>query len=146
MIRVIALSIIIALFSGCKDSDNEEVIPYVQFYGYVYLSDPYYVNTSFIALTDENRNTLGISGVVVYRLTSESYYAYDLVCPYEKSTAALVKIDPKDDGHVVCPKCGSTYSISGGYGDIVKGPSKYPLKAYSTQYEPSDNTLAIWNQ
>ena len=146
MIRVIALSIIIALFSGCKDSDNEEVIPYVQFYGHIYLSDPYYLNPPFIAHTDMNYNTLGINGVVVYKLTSDSYYAYDLVCPYEKSTAALVKIDPKDDGHVVCPKCGSTYSISGGYGDIVKGPSKYPLKAYSTQYEASDNTLAIWNQ
>lgn len=146
MNRIVILSIIIALFSGCKDSDNEEIIPYVQFYGYIYSNDPYYVNQSFIAHSDMNSNTLGISGVVVYRLTAESYFAYDLMCPYEKSTGALVKIDPKDDGFVVCPKCGSTYSISGGYGDIIKGPSKYPLKTYSTQYEPSDNTLAIWNQ
>lgn len=146
MSRVVILSIIIALFSGCKDSDNEEIIPYVQFYGYIYLSDPNYLNPPFIAYTDMNFSTLGISGVVVYMSTSDSYFAYDLMCPYEKSTGALVKIDPKDDGFVVCPKCGSTYSISGGYGDIIKGPSKYPLKTYSTQYESSDNTLAIWNE
>ena len=88
---------------------------------------------------------LGIAGVVVYRVNSESYYVYDRMCPHERSTSSLVTTIKGEEAIVACPTCGSRFLLSGGGADVVNGPAVYPLKSYNNRYEASDNTLSVWN-
>lgn len=60
------------------------------------------------------------------------YHAYDLCCPYEADRN--VRVYPDDAGTAVCRKCGSTFYTTDGWGRVSKGPSKFPLKRYRTDY------------
>lgn len=63
---------------------------------------------------------------------STRYFAYDLACPYEVDPN--VRVYPNEEGYAVCRKCGSEFFITDGWGRVSKGPSKFPLKRYQTDY------------
>lgn len=48
--------------------------------------------------------------------------AYDLACPFEAKPDIRVYVD-NDEHDAVCPVCGSTYDVFGGYGRAVSGPA-----------------------
>lgn len=139
IVFIVTLSIL-----GCKDK-HEDIVPNVIFSGTLDLSSPDYLVSPFLARTDMLGQPLGIAGIVVYSLTSETYYTYDRMCPHERSTGSLVILIKGESAMVKCPTCGSKFLLNGGFGDVVNGPATYPLKAYSNKYEPSDNTLSVWN-
>lgn len=71
------------------------------------------------------------------------YFAYDLSCPYEAEPKVRVYTIPDLEGYVKCHQCGSEYYITDGWGRVSKGPSKFPLKRYQTDYV--NNFLIIRN-
>ncbi len=88
---------------------------------------------------------VGYGGVMVMvgydENLSTRYYSYDLSCPYEAD--AHVRVYPDDEGYAVCRKCNSRYYITDGWGRVSRGPSKFPLKRYQTDYV--NNYLIVRN-
>lgn len=71
------------------------------------------------------------------------YFSYDLSCPHEASRVVRVHTPASKSGYAVCPNCGSEYYLTDGWGRVSKGPSKYPLKRYETNFV--NNFLIIRN-
>ncbi len=78
------------------------------------------------------------------------YYSFDLSCPYEADRnvrvfTGMAHLHPEKymEGYAVCPKCGSEFYLTDGWGRVSKGPSKYPLKRYQTDFV--NNYLIIRN-
>lgn len=88
---------------------------------------------------------IGYGGVLIIvgydENLSTRYFSYDLSCPYESD--ANIRVYPNEEGYAVCPKCGSQYYLTDGWGRVSKGPSKYPLKRYQTDYV--NNFLIVRN-
>jgi nitrite reductase/ring-hydroxylating ferredoxin subunit len=127
---------------GCH-ADREELIPNVSFQVTIDLSDPSYVDNAFIVVKDITGRRAGINGVVVYRLSSDTYYAFDLMCPHDKKVSCLVEIS--DDVTCECSCCASQFFIGSEYGDVIKGPAVWPLKRYQTAVTGGGSRLSIWN-
>lgn len=77
---------------------------------------------------------VGYAGVLVVHGNNDTYYAYDLCCPYEGKKSTVVT--PSDDGTATCATCGSKFDIaSGGFRidgpELAKGDS---YKAYLRTY------------
>lgn len=139
--RSLLLSIItniIFLLSGCGDSND---FPERQFIGYIDLTDPNYSQKSiFIVRRDSYGNYLGINGVVVYKQGNQ-YYAFDIMCPYEKKETCSIEIDSDEETIVTCKCCGSTFLVASPDGDLISGPAPHGLKKYNTKVV--QNTLII---
>jgi nitrite reductase/ring-hydroxylating ferredoxin subunit len=126
----------VMIFSVSCKKDLEEIIPNKHFTARIYYinQDPRYTKeTSFVIKHDSNGKLIGLEGVVVYMLTSEEYYVFDLMCPYEKQISCLVDLDENDNIQCICPCCGSVFLIAAEYGSVISGPSKWPLKRYNTE-------------
>ncbi len=90
---------------------------------------------------------IGFGGVLIVVGYDENlntrYYSYDLTCPYEADQHVRVYPNKAMDGYAVCPKCGSEYFVTDGWGRVSKGPSKHPLRRYETNY--INNFLIVRN-
>ena len=97
---------------------------------------------------------VGYGGVLVVvgydENLSTRYFSFDLSCPYEADRnvrvyTGMYQLHPEkyQEGYAVCPKCGSEYYITDGWGRVSKGPSKHPLKRYQTDFV--NNYLIIRN-
>ncbi len=143
MRRYLYILFTILLFTTCN-KDREEIIPNVSFFVSINLDDPLYSsNNTFIVVRDVAGNRAGINGIVVYRLTNETFYAFDLMCPNEKRPNCMVEI--KDDITCECPCCESQFLIATPYGDVISGSAPWPLKAYQTSVTGGGTILNIWN-
>jgi len=143
MRRILGVFIMLLLFTTCG-KDREEIIPNVSFYVKVDLTDPKYSSeNTFIVHNDIYGNMAGISGVVVYRLSSDTFYAFDLMCTKEKQVG--ISVDLKDDITCECPHCKSQFLIATPYGDVISGPAPWPLKSYKTSVTAGGTILNIWN-
>ena len=133
----IAIFLCTILLFGCKT--NEDIIPNVSFSGQIYI--PTISGNPTIVKYDLNQKRLGVNGVVIYRVAPDEYYAFDLMCPNEKSFDCFVKI--LDGATCQCPCCKTMYLIVTDPGSVVEGPSKWPLKSYQTYI--SGDYLTIYN-
>ncbi|TLX77785.1 Rieske 2Fe-2S domain-containing protein [Labilibacter sediminis] len=144
LVLVIAVLCIIPFIGACK-KDSEEIIPKVRFTGQLDLinQNPLYLqNQSFIVERDTYGRRLGLHGVVIFKLHSEEFYAFDIMCPHEKHVNSLVEIDGDNMGYCICPTCKSEFSVNTEYGGVIEGPSKWPLQGYNT--EVRNGNLYIW--
>jgi nitrite reductase/ring-hydroxylating ferredoxin subunit len=82
---------------------------------------------------------LGFGGILVIHAYDDSYYAFDLACPYE--VQSTVRVEVQSDLSAKCPQCGSRYRIIDGTGWRIEGPSEEKLKQYHVY--PSGNYLYI---
>ncbi len=129
--------LLVALISGCEKG-TDDGFPETQFTGIFNLNDPLYSGDSFSATVDLYGNWVGLAGIIVYRVSATEYYAYERMCPNEKKLTCRALIDPEENPYIAeCECCGSQFLITTGYGDIVEGPSTWPLKAYQTSVQGS---------
>jgi len=78
--------------------------------------------------------TGGVNGVVVYRIGEiEGFSAFDRACPYDWDDPDEPRVWVENGITLKCEKCGSIFNILDG--TVIKGPSKYPLKQYYTNYD-----------
>lgn len=148
MIQQIKLPLFILLLfttlSGCV-KDSEDIIPNPGSFHREVLNfeiDPNYNQQNpQIIRYDRNGQYIGWQGVVVYKVGAGIVYAFDLMCPYEKSAGSLVQ--KQEDDNYKCPTCGSTYSVMTQYGSLLEGPSKFALKPYRAEMD--GNHLIIAN-
>jgi len=141
---IIYFSSILLLLGGLSSCDRERqvAIPYVYVNYTVYLSLPSNDNLrvpgNYLLLPNE-----GNLGIILYRRTMgepDDFIALDLTCTYEPLGSCKVAIE--DTGfYLVCPCCGSKFSIWDGL--VAAGPAKWPLKEYATSL--TLNTVRIYN-
>jgi nitrite reductase/ring-hydroxylating ferredoxin subunit len=129
----------LVLLGGC--SKNDEQIPNVSFSATVYLNDPAMTNNPVVIRQDAAGRRIGISGVILYRVSPAEFYAFDLMCPHERTLNCEVALD--DGASATCKCCGSMFLIATGDGAVLKGPASWPLKSYNCRV--SGNYLNIWN-
>lgn len=139
-----------ALFSSCENNGTEDLLPNSPVYLYFSLGDARYTDLNslggYYAFTTKPTLTsyIGNGGIlVVHSLspldTSYPFAAYDLYCTYEKNVCVI----PQKGGlYAICPKCGSKYDISSGFGNCVSGPAKQ-LRVYKTYYSASRNDIIV---
>jgi len=141
---IVSFLTLLFLVTSCN-KDTEQIIPTYRFNIKIdgIATDPQYTqNNPFIIKKDPYGNTIGNAGVVIFMLTTDEYYVFDLMCPYEKAVSSLVEIEEKSV-HCICPTCGSKFAISIPDGALLEGPSKWSLYPYNS--EVRDGALYIWN-
>jgi nitrite reductase/ring-hydroxylating ferredoxin subunit len=141
---IIYFSSILLLLGGLSSCNRERqiAIPYVYVNYWVYLNLPSNNNlrepNSYLILPKE-----GNLGIILYRRTLgevDDFIALDLTCTNEPLGTCKVAID--DTGfYLVCPCCGSKFSIWDGL--VAAGPAKWSLKEYATSLTIS--TVRIYN-
>ncbi|MDR2868636.1 MAG: hypothetical protein LBV46_03745 [Bacteroidales bacterium] len=85
--------------------------------------------------------TGGIEGIILYRVDEMTIMAYDRACPYDWDDGQSW-LEMEESNLLITDKhCGSLFNVLDG--SVVKGPAKYPLKYYRTQFD--GNRLRVYN-
>jgi len=94
--------------------------------------------------TVHGKEYTGYAGVLVTHSIFGDYKAFDIACPNEVRSDAVVEID--SDNNAVCKVCGSKYEVilNFGSGGCITGPSKYPLRQYRLSNK-DDKMLIVRN-
>lgn len=144
-LSLICFLILLCLSSSCDKRNNP--VPVARFSITINLDRPDYIKESFTLNYDPyTHRTVGVAGVLVVRgVTSdgtEGYNAFERYCPHDQKTSCKVKFDDVFI-YATCPCCESQFFIGSFDGDIIKGPTDYPLKTYKTRLE--GRRLTIYN-
>ncbi len=144
-LRLLPLSLIVITFGftfvACGDAVRDD-FPRRTFIGYFDLRYSEYSENVFTARRDMDGTLVGNNGIIVYR-QGDVFYAFDLMCPHEKSMGCSVHVDLEDDPTLAeCECCGSVFLIASEYGDVMDGPAKQGLHSYKTGIT-SDNILVV---
>ncbi len=133
--------LLLGTFTSCN-RERQVPIPYVYVNYTVYLNNPsnshLRVPGSYLLLPNE-----GNLGIILYRRTLgeiDDFIALDLTCTNEPLGSCKVEID-ETGFYLVCPCCGSKYSIWDGL--VAAGPAVWSLKEYATSMTIS--TVRIYN-
>ncbi len=124
------LGFLVTATGGCKKEDSK--VPYVDVNITINLDQPEYhdlrTTGGWLYLTGGSR------GLIVYRLSSDEFKAYDRHCTYKPSEDCDPALVDSSDIKIVCRDChGSQYSITDG--TVIKGPANEPLREYSTSFD-----------
>ncbi len=133
---------ILFLFS-CKKEQNPVPFTSVNIHIFNIESDPQYsaLRSPLNSVYVSSSNCVGYNcnGVVVFRAKVEGghddYKAFDRTCTHEADTCAM-EIDSAFPDLLVCPCCGSVFSMIGGY--MQQGPAKHPLREYNCDFYDGD--------
>ncbi len=132
------LAITIALFAVCFTSCEEDTpIPYTK----VDFNVNIHTN-NLIHIGGYEYFSGGISGIIIYRLDMNTFYAYDRACPFDWQEGGRVEVDSIDKFTLIDYKCGSTFNILNGY--PIDGLSNRPLRIYNASLI-NDITLRVYN-
>ncbi len=142
--RKILLVVLITIISIACKKDNYPV-PNVKVNTIVYLDLPREGTNPFIIKPGgQYGKFVGVNGIVIYELSPDEYYAYDLMCTYNHDDNSPHFIDIFEDGNpnLRCPKCHSKYNVIAN-GAVTEGPARLPLRQYQTHVR--NNQLHITN-
>jgi hypothetical protein len=134
----ILVLIFLSIFPGCSPDLSDDPIPYQPFNEIVInLSLPTYnglkVDGGFATTGG------GIRGIIIYRLNSTTYLAYERNCSYHpKDACATVDIDVTGL-YLFDPCCGSTFNFSSGV--VLGGIAWRPLRKYHTLLDFNELTI-----
>ena len=137
------LSVLTLFLLGCE---KDNVVPNIRFDVTINLSDPKYAGKDVLSLVDvedwasKARMRVGYAGVIVYK--SNIFRAFEIYCPHDQQNSCNVSIKENETTTAVCNCCNTEFLAV--TGEVMRGPSKYALKEYKTQYSVN-NLLRIWN-
>ncbi len=134
------LSIWIALIIvvSCEPDRSDDPIPYTPFPDIVInLNLPQYstlyADGGYVTISG------GVRGIILYRLNSSSYFAYERNCSFHPNDAcATVDIDISGL-YMIDPCCGSTFSFATGM--PTGGIAWRPLRQYQTSLNLNELTI-----
>ncbi len=133
------ISTLSTIFFSCNSEIDDIPVVYVDIQ--IDLNDPNYNNLraigNFVYITG------GVNGIILYRKSFDEFNAFERTCPHDpdcgKVFADEINLIAKD---TIC--CGSEFTLMIN-GAVSKGPSKFPLREYSTIYNKNSNILWITN-
>jgi Rieske Fe-S protein len=149
-LSIITLSFILIL--GCRKDDGD-VIPdvYVNITINI-LTDPEFVelkapgNSEIVTHSSVGLTSLGNNdnGIIIYN-AGDGFYAFDRTCTHDFPGESIA-VELVDHGSTAkCPVCGSVYVLPSDGLPTLDGPAIYPLKNYSTYYNPNTGELQVYN-
>jgi len=134
------LLIFIFLPQACKNEDV--MVPYVPVSFTINLNDPKFIDLNVSG--NAVYVTGGVRGIIIYRKSQDQFSAYDRCCTFDPDVTSAKVFFHSNPMEVIDTVCGSTYSLVFD-GMNSKGPAKYPLKQYQTLFDPTWNTLYVYN-
>lgn len=131
--------------SACKKATTCNGVPNVSVNFTVSLSSASSAQLSTVGYSEIFSGGYDNDGVLIYHYTQNQFLSYDCTCPYDgqSNAKAIVSVNSSNPLYAQCPVCGSTFLLS--TGSPSKGPSQCPLKAYSTSYDNTSNTIYVSN-
>jgi nitrite reductase/ring-hydroxylating ferredoxin subunit len=134
LVLYILIPVAIFLFCyGCKkeDTTTQPDIPQVAVNIVINPNSTMYLNLN--AVGGWEYLTGGYKGILVYRLSTDQFMAFERTCPYDPAVLdARINVDTSGIT-CYCPVCKSKFIIIDG--TPYEGPSKWPLKQYQTNYD-----------
>ena len=138
--------------TNCRRDDGD-VIPdvYINFTINIY-SDPEFIelkipgNSEVVSHTSVGKTSLGYddNGVIIYN-TGEGFFAFDRTCTHDFPDESVAVELVSHGSTVKCPVCGSVYVLPSDGLPTLDGPAIYPLKNYSTYFNPNTGQLQVYN-
>jgi len=118
------------LFAGsCKD-ENPYTIPYVLVNFFVY---PNNIDSDLGVSRFKYFPREGYRGIVVYRMTTDQFYAFDRACTFDTQNPNAIVATDASGIVAICPVCGSKYLLTDGY--PFQGSARNPLLQYHTSFD-----------
>lgn len=120
---------LLALCLSCQADLGDDPIPIVNFPDFaINLSAPEYqaltINGGYKEI-----NSIGVRGVIVYRLDASTFHAYERNCTFRPNDACATVNVHSSLLYLVDPCCNSTFSFSNG--QPTSGPATRPLRQYA---------------
>lgn len=130
--------LILFFFFACED-DTHSGIPLVDTNISISINDPAYSRLTTVGGWEYL--TGGSRGILVYRITTSEFKAYDRHCTFQpSSTCALISV-AANNITASCDCCGSKFSLLNG--SVTSPPANSPLQEYRTYFD--GNILRITN-
>ncbi|MBL4715071.1 hypothetical protein JYT59_00665 [Sphingobacteriaceae bacterium AH-315-L07] len=132
---LLLVTVLSSIFYSCKKDDDTDEIPDV-------LVDRQLIIVNYPSLTAVNGWEYisgGSKGIIVYRVSTDEFKAYDRNCSYEPlSSCAKCNVDSSGLTAIdTC--CGSEFQLLDG--SVLTSPATKPLREYQTSYDGSILTI-----
>lgn len=131
--------LLVILFSACQPNLSDDPIPYIAFNDIILnLNLP-----EFIALRSDGgfkEISGGVRGIIVYRVNSTTYRAYERNCSFQPNEACATVNVHASGLFLNDPCCGSNFNFSDG--NPTGGPAWRPLVSYRTQLSGLELTIS----
>jgi len=75
------------------------------------------------------------AAIMICRVAARSYTALSTTCTHEGCP-----VNPATGGVITCPCHGSQYDLTGA---VLRGPARYPLQGYPTEYDAHRHEVAV---
>lgn len=144
IIRISKVILLSFFIFSCDPNLVDDPIPLVNF-------DEIVINLSFPAFIGLNREGGykdisdlggGVRGIILYRISSTAFVAYEKNCSYTPNEACATVEAHSSGLFMIDPCCTSTFNFSDGL--PTGGPAWRPLRQYRTQL--TGNVLAITDE
>lgn len=136
---------VIALFllgfgMGCSPDYSDDPIPLASFPDFVInLSAPEYQSLAANGGFKEI-NSIGVRGVIVYRVDAATYLAYERNCSYRPNEACATVNVHNSSLYMIDPCCNSTFSFTNGA--PTGGMATRPLRMYAADLAGTQLTIS----
>ncbi len=144
IIRISKILLLPVILFSCEPNLVDDPIPIVNF-------DELVVNLSFPDYTELNREGGykdvsdlggGVRGIILYRISSSAFVAYEKNCSYTPNEACATVEVHSSGLFMTDPCCASSFNFSDGL--PTGGPAWRPLRQYRTQL--NGNVLTITDE
>lgn len=130
IIRRIKFWTLVLVIIGCTPNRTDDPVPFIPFTDIVInLNLPEYITLK----TDGGYKLIsgGVRGIIVYRVNSSTYVAYERNCSFRPNEACATVNVHNSGLFMEDPCCSSSFSFADGY--PTGGPAWRPLVSYRTQ-------------
>ena len=139
--QLFIVSIFLLMINSCKKTAPQAAVPYVN------VNFPIYLNLNTYNKLNVPGNwiyvTGGDKGIIIYRYDQSTFSIWDRCCTYNALSAdAYVSVE-SNNVYAIDSSCGSVFNILNG--QVQHGPATLPLKGYNYTFDPTSNTLNVYN-
>ena len=136
--RLLGWSLVV-LLASCQPDMSDDPIPFVAFPDFVAnLMAPEYQSLAVVGGYKEI-NSIGVRGVIVYRLNASTYLAFERNCSFRPNEACATVNVHSSSLYMIDPCCNSSFSFDNG--SPTGGVASRPLRQYDTQLVGSELTI-----
>lgn len=130
---------LVVLLLSCQPDMGDDPIPFVAFPDFVAnLMAPEYQSLAVVGGYKEI-NSIGVRGVIVYRLNASTYLAFERNCSFRPNGACATVNVHSSSLYMVDPCCNSSFSFDNG--SPTGGMASRPLRQYATELVGSQLTI-----
>lgn len=138
IITFFILLFVLFAINSCKDKDD--IVPYAYVNFYVYINEPDFFELN--AIGNSVTVTGGVSGIIIYRASENSFKAYDRTCTYKPSDPCeVIELYEQGSPLAIDSCCGSKFLLTDG--SVLEGPALLNLREYNANFD--GNAIHIYN-